>query len=185
MTDEWFGKFVRKMEDLGLMENTLLFVFSDHGVSLAEHGYTGKVDEALWPELTDIPFLVRHPDGAGAGQTSDFYASNHDIAPTILATMNIEQQQPMDGQDLTPILEGGEPRQARDYFTLGYDEYSWARDDDYVLSVRNDGTEARLYDLREDPRMNNNIAGDNQDVVRRMYNDYIIADSGGEPPPIY
>ena len=185
MTDEWFGRFVRKMEDLGLMENTLLFVFSDHGVSIAEHGYTGKVDEALWPELTDIPFFVRHPDGTGAGQTSDFYASFHDIAPTVLATMNIEPQQEMDGQDLTPILEGGEPRQARDYFTLGYDEYSWARDDDYALSVRNDGTEARLYDLREDPQMDNDISGDNQDVVRRMYNDYIIADAGGEPPPIY
>jgi len=185
MTDEWFGRFMRKMEDLGLLENTLLFVLSDHGISLGEHGYTGKVDEALWPELTDIPFLVRHPEGKGAGQTSDFYASIHDVAPTVLANMGIEQPQPMEGQDLTPVLEGGDPLEERPHFTLGYDEYSWARDEDYVLSVRNDGTQPRLYDLREDPQMDDNIAEANPDVVRRMYREYIVADAGGEPPPIY
>ena len=185
MTDKWFGDFMQKMEDLNLLENTLMFVFSDHGVSLGEHGYTGKVDEALWPEITDIPFFVRHPEGKGAGETSDFYASIHDIAPTILATMDVAQPQPMDGQDLTPILEGQAPREERPHFTLGYDEYSWARDEDYALSVRNDGSEARLYDLREDPDMDSNIAGENPDIVRRMYDDYIVADAGGEPPPIY
>jgi arylsulfatase A-like enzyme len=185
MTDKWFGDFMRKMKDLGLLENTLLFVFSDHGVSLGEHGFTGKVDEALWPELTDIPFFVRHPDGRGAGQTSDFYASIHDIAPTILANMGIEQPQPMDGQDLTPILDGGSPVEERPHFTLGYDEYSWARDDDYVLACRNDGSESRLYDLREDPNMDNDISAGNRDRVRRMYQEYIVADAGGEPPPIY
>jgi arylsulfatase A-like enzyme len=185
MTDKWFGDFMRKMEDLGLLENTLLFVFSDHGVSLGEHGFTGKVDEALWPELTDIPFFVRHPDGRGAGQTSDFYASIHDIAPTILANMGIEQPQPMDGQDLTPILDGGSPVEERPHFTLGYDEYSWARDDNYVLACRNDGSESRLYDLREDPNMDNDISAGNRDRVRRMYQEYIVADAGGEPPPIY
>jgi arylsulfatase A-like enzyme len=185
MTDEWFGRFMQKMEDLNLLENTLVFVFSDHGVSLGEHGYTGKVDESLWPELTDIPFMVRHPEGKGAGETSDFYASIHDIAPTILANMDISQPQPMDGQDLTPVLEGGEPEEERPHFTLGYDEYSWCRDDDYVMACRNDGSEARLYDVREDPSMDNDIAAENRDVVRRMYDDYIVADAGGEPPPIY
>jgi arylsulfatase A-like enzyme len=185
MADKWFGDFVNKMEDLGLMENTLLFVLSDHGIALGEHGYTGKPFTALWPELTDIVYYVRHPEGKGAGQTSDFYASTHDIAPTILANMNIDQPQQMTGQDLTPILEGSGPKEERSHFTPGYDEYSWARDDDYALIIRNDGTEARLYDLREDPNMDNDISSGNQETVRKMYNDYIVADAGGEPPPIY
>lgn len=184
MTDEWFGRFMNRMEDLNLMEDTLLFVFADHGMALGEHGYTGKPFNMLWPEMTDIPFFVHHPEGKGTGQTSDFFASNHDIAPTILATLGIEQERPMDGQDLTPVLEGRPPNQRRAHFTLGCDEYSWARDEDYAMFCLNDMSSPKLYDLREDPEMNDDIAGDNREVVRRMYEDYIVADAGGEPPPL-
>ena len=49
---------------------------------------------------------------------------------------------------------------------------------------RNDGAEARLYDLREDPEMNRDIAGANPDIVRRMMEGYLLKDAGG-PLPIY
>jgi len=45
---------MNKTADLGLMGSTLLIVFSDHGVSQGEHGYKGKVAQAIWPELKDI-----------------------------------------------------------------------------------------------------------------------------------
>lgn len=185
LTDRWFGEFMNKMADLNLMQNTLLIVFSDHGVALGEHGYTGKVAGAIWPELTDIVYYVHHPEGKGSGKTSDFHASIHDIAPTVLGTMEIEPPQPMDGQDLTPVLERKAPERERPYFTLGYDNYSYAQDDDYALAVRNDGQEPRLYDLRRDPKMNDNIASGSEDVVRRMIGDYILKDAGGEAPPMY
>jgi hypothetical protein len=51
--------------------------------------------------------------------------------------------------------------------------------------VRNDGSDPRLYDLSQDPKMENNIAVGNRDTVRRMYQDYIVSDAGGEPPPTY
>lgn len=184
MADHWLGAFLNKMNDLGFMDNTLLMVLSDHGVSLGEHGYTGKVDRALWPELTDTFFFIRHPGGKGAGQTSDYYASTHDIAPTVLGTMGIERPEQMTGQDLSVILEGKEPEK-RDHFTLGYNNYSWTRDDRYVMSSRNDGAEARLYDTEKDPEMDKDISRDNPDVVKRMFNDYIIKDAGGEMPPMY
>lgn len=185
MTDRWFGRFVNRMADLGLLESTLLIVFSDHGVSLGEHGFTGKVAQAIWPELKDIIFYVRHPKGKGSGKTSDFRAGFHDIAPTVLGQMGLEPPQPMDGQDLGPILEGNAPHQERPYVTLGYGNYSWAEDDRWALSARNDGEEARLYDLASDPKMNKNVAGGNRDVVRRMWEGYVLRDAGGEPPPMY
>ena len=63
-----------RMDELDLFENTLILL-SDHGHALGEHGYTGKPHYALWPELTDIVFMIRHPEGKGAGETSDHYAS--------------------------------------------------------------------------------------------------------------
>ncbi len=33
--------------------------------------------------------------------------------------------------------------------------------------------------------MDKNVAGANRDVVRRMWNDYVLKDAGGKPPPMY
>lgn len=185
MADRWFGEFMNGMEERGLLDETLLIVFSDHGVSLGEHGYTGKVARAIWPELKDTILYIRHPEGRGAGKTSDYRASIHDIAPTVFGVMDLEAEQRMEGQNLGVILDGKEPEIARSYITLGYDNYSWAEDDDWALSVRNDGEEARLYDLKKDPEMNENVASANPDVVKRMYDDYIVEDADGEAPPVY
>jgi arylsulfatase A-like enzyme len=103
------------------------------------------------------------------------------VAPTILGFLGAEPEQPMDGQDLSVLLDGGEP-QERNHFTLGYDEYVWTRDEDYVMVSRNDGAEAKLYDLSTDPGMNTDIAGDNPDVVRRMFDEYVLGDAGGPLP---
>jgi arylsulfatase A-like enzyme len=183
MTDRWLGNFINRMEELDVLDSTLLLVFSDHGVALGEHGFTGMVPEALWPELTGNVMYVRHPGGDGAGETSDYRASLHDIAPTILGVAGTEQ--PTEGQDLSVILSGGEPDDPRGHATLGFGGYSWTEDGGYALSVRNDGSDGRLYDLREDPAVKDNVAADNQDTVRRMYRDYIVSDAGGEPPPTY
>ncbi len=181
MTDRWLGNFLDKMHSSGLAENTLLIVLSDHGVALGEHDATGKPFWALWPEVTDIPYFIRHPEGKGAGQTSDFFASTHDVAPTVLGYLGLEPPQPMDGQNLMVLLNGEDPA-PREHFTLGYDEYVWTRDDRYVMVSRSDGSEARLYDLTADAQMNTDVAGSNPDVVDRMWNDYVLEDAGGPLP---
>jgi arylsulfatase A-like enzyme len=183
MMDRWLGNFLDKMEELNLLENTLLLFISDHGVAHGEHGYTGKPPYALWPEVTDIPFLIRHPEGKGAGEVSDYYASTHDVAPTVLGFLGIEPPEPMDGQDLSVLFEDAEPEE-RAHFSLGYNDHAWARDDDYAMFAKNDGSNAFLYDLREDPNMDKNIASSNQDLLNRMWNEYVLKDAGG-PLPTY
>ena len=181
LADRWLGRFLEKMEELKLFENTLLVVISDHGHLLGEHGFVGKLHYALWPELTDIVFMVRHPEGKGAGETSDHYASTHDVAPTVLATLGVDSPRPMDGQDLSVLFEGKTPR-PRDHFTLGYGAHVWCRDDRYAMFGRDDGTEARLYDLTADPGLNEDVAGDHPDIVRRMFEGYVLKDAGGPLP---
>ena len=181
MVDRWLGNFLDKMAELDLLENTLLIVLSDHGIAHAEHGIAGKPSYALWPEVTDIPFFIRHPGGKGAGETSDYYASTHDVAPTVLGFLGIEPEQPMDGQDLSVFFDGGEPEE-RAHFTLGYNDHAWARDDDYVMFAKNDGSNALLYDLRTDPNMDKDIAASHQDILNKMWNDYVLEDAGGPLP---
>jgi arylsulfatase A-like enzyme len=178
MADRWLGNLLERAHDLGGMDNTLLIVISDHGHALGEHGYTGKPAYALWPELTDIVFLLRHPEGKRAGETSDYYASTHDVAPTILGFLGVEPPQPMEGQDLSVLLDGEEPR-PRNHFTLGYGKHVWCRDGSYVMFARSDGTAARLYDARTDPRQTRGLAEGAPETVERMFEEYVLKDAGG------
>jgi arylsulfatase A-like enzyme len=181
MMDRWLGHFLDKMEELGLFEDTLLVLLSDHGHAFGEHGYAGKVPAALYPELTDITFLIRHPGGKMAGKSSDYFASTHDVAPTILGFLGVEPPAPMQGQDLTVLLDGGSSEE-RPYFTAGYHDHAWARDEDHAMFARNDGSEAKLFDIANDPNMDNDIAGSNPDVVKKLWNDYVLKDAGGPLP---
>jgi arylsulfatase A-like enzyme len=181
MMDRWLGRFLDKMEELNLFENTLIILLSDHGIAFGEHGVIGKPHYALWPEVTDVPFLIRHPEGRGAGETSDHYASTHDVAPTILGFLGIEPRSPMEGQDLSVLFDGGDP-DPRPHFTLGYHTYVWARDDRYVMFGSHDRASAKLFDLREDPEMRQDIAVGHPDVVGRMFDEYVIGDAGGPLP---
>jgi arylsulfatase A-like enzyme len=183
MMDRWLGRFLDKMEELGLFENTMLLLVSDHGVALGEHGFTGKPPYVLWPEITDVPFLIRPPDGRGAGETSEYHASTHDVASTILGYLGLETPEQLEGQDLSVILEGGEPED-RSHFTAGYHDHVWTRDDRYVMFCRYDGADAKLYDVQNDPEMRDDIARSEPNIVKRMYDGYVIRDAGG-PLPVY
>ena len=183
MVDRWLGHLLDKMESTGRMDDTLLVVLADHGVALGEHGFTGKPYNALWPELTDIPFLIRTPDGKGAGETSDYFASTHDVAPTILGALGLLPPRQMDGQYLTLLMGDSEPM-PRDHFTLGYNQFVWTRDDRYVMFGLNNRSDLKLYDTQKDPGMNHDIAADNQDIVNHMFDDYVIKDAGGPLPHV-
>jgi len=180
MMDTWLGNFLDRMEELNLFENTFLLLLSDHGHAFGEHGFAGKVPAALYPELTDITFLIRHPGGKGAGQTSDYFASTHDVAPTVLGAIGIEQPEAMEGQDLTVLLDGSEPA-PREHFTAGYHDHVWARDQSYAMFSRTNGSEAKLFELEKDPEMNRDVAASNPEVVKRMWNEYVLKDAGGPP----
>jgi len=101
----------------------------------------------------------------------------------VLGVVGMEPPHPMEGQDLSVLLDGEEP-EVRLHFTLGYSEFAWVRDETYAMFAKSDGTGARLYDLREDLGMNRDVADDHPDVVRQMMEGYILKDAGG-PLPLY
>ncbi|MBA2619486.1 MAG: sulfatase [Rubrobacter sp.] len=181
MMDAWLGRFLDKMDETGLSDDTMLILLSDHGHAFGEHGFAGKVTSALYPELTDIGFMIRHPEGKMAGETSDFFAQTHDVAPTFLGHLGVEPPEPMQGANLSVLFDGGEPG-ARPYITAGYHDHVFARDDRYAMFAKNVGSAARLFDLEEDPKMDRNIADANPDMVKRMWNDYVLKDAGGPLP---
>jgi arylsulfatase A-like enzyme len=179
LVDRWLGAFLRFVGDLQLFDNTLLIVTSDHGIQLGEHGLTGKVSRGLWYELTDVPLLVRYPDGQGAGTSVDAFVQHQDVVPTILAALKVAPPAALDGKDLVQIATNDVAR--REYVVSGFDEFVWYRDDRWVYIGKNDGTPLQLFDMKEDPRQENDVSGSEKSVIETAQK-RILQEAGGPIP---
>jgi arylsulfatase A-like enzyme len=182
MVDRWLGRFLEQINDLGLATNTGVAIISDHGHSLGDRDVSGKIPACQHNELVELVFMLRHPDGSGAGQTSDTFVYNIDVVETLAAWAGIELI--TEGRDLTPLMEGG-PWEDRPYVTGAFDNWVTYQDRAHKLiqctDHVDDPTYAKLYDLRKDPREQNNIAVEELALVKELYK-RILQDAGGDVP---
>jgi len=180
MVDTWLGYFLDKMKELELMDTTLIVFLSDHGHPLGEHGIIGKLPWALYPELMDVPLLVRHPKGEKAGTHIDKFVYNHDIFPTILNLLEIPTPEKSNSINLWfYVTEKNAPE--RGYVTSIFRDYVWARDEKYAYISNIYGKEVHLYDVESDPNQHKDIAQENPKEVKRMF-ERILEDAKGVLP---
>jgi len=182
LVDVWLGRFLDRLANLGLDENTLLVLVSDHGVLLGEHGWVGKRYSEMHQELTHVPLMIRHPGGKAKGRASSYYASTHDIGPTVLSVLGVREPRGMNGVDLSPLLNGRRPRRKRSYRTASYNTYVSAGDERWLLIAGNRREELRLYDRRRDRGEHRNVAHGHPQQVRRLWS-MILRDAGPKGLP--
>ena len=82
--DEWVGRLMDVVPD-----DVFLFVLGDTGIALGEHDYAGRGTPTSHRLSYEIPYLIRHPRGEKAGDDVDWYATTHDVAPTLLSSMGL------------------------------------------------------------------------------------------------
>jgi arylsulfatase A-like enzyme len=181
LVDVWLGQFLDRLENLGLAENTLLILVSDHGVLLGERGWVGKRYSEMHEELTHVPMAMRHPAGKGSGRTSNYYASTHDVGPTVLSVLGVDEPSGMNGADLSPLFSGRSPRTRRTYRTASYNTYVSAADERWLLIAGDHREELRLYDRKRDRYERRNIAHSHPKKVRELWG-RILDDAGGHLP---
>lgn len=180
MTDLWLGRLLDRLHDQDLERETVILLVSDHGVLLGEHGWTGKVQTALYPALIHVPFIVVDPRRRRAGRKSDFFASTHDVAPTVLSMVDVPAPEAMTGVDLSRPFEGRRLPD-RDYAWGGYSDSFYIRNERWALWAYNKPTGFKLFDLQNDPGQNNNVASRHPGVVNDLYGK-VLARAGGRLP---
>jgi arylsulfatase A-like enzyme len=178
--DSWIGRLLNLLDDLGLADRTVVYYLSDHGILLGEHGLLGKANAMLGKEIHSVPYMIRHPEGKRAGETSDYFVSTHDVAPTLLSFQGLTVPGRMEGEDLTVMFEGADPPE-RDYWTTAYADQVAAGDGRWLLIADNQGKKKVLFDTDDDPDEENDVASDNPDVVARLWRN-VVNDAGGTMP---
>jgi arylsulfatase A-like enzyme len=99
---------VGKMRELGLLEDTVLVVTSDHGESFGEHGQIGH-GRQMYDELLRIPLVMQGPAPFRGGRTIDAGVGLIDVLPTLLDHAKIPPPGGIDGRSFLGCIERGEP----------------------------------------------------------------------------
>jgi arylsulfatase A-like enzyme len=173
---------MNRLADENLLDETVVYYMSDHGLTLGEHGILGKhAARAQW-HIYHVPAMIRHPDGKLAGKRSNFFASSHDVARTLLSFMGVRAPGAMNGEDLS-VLFSGQDAPPRPHFTSCYDNYLLAGDESWFFISDSDGRRKRLYDKRRDPREITDVAGRHPELVDRYWR--VLEDEAGGMLPVF
>ena len=170
--DRWFGKLIDRIEELGLFENTMVALLSDHGKTIGDRENFGMSNKDSSRHLYDVPLMVRHPDGIGAGQRFDQWVYDIDLTATALDALGEEPIPGMDGQSFLPIMTG-EVDKLHDYAITGYSEVHCVWQDDFVY-IRDMETDSEgLYDAWKDKDQRNNLCAEmpelRAELAARLY----------------
>ena len=192
------GRLLRKIEDLGLFENSVVVFTADHGMYIGEHDRTGKSnlsdddERGPWPlyqEITHIPLIVRAP-GFQPRRIPGNLVQPVDIMPTVLDLAGAPLPDGMHGHSMKPLMGGSAdwPRK------VAYASQALApnrpgapkttiRDGPWTLIIGGkEGTGPELYDLQSDPAQQNNVFAAKQSVAQGLHRTFLdwLADVGAD-----
>lgn len=98
VVDDWVGKIVGQLEQDGLLEDTFIFYFGDHGGVLpGSKGYLRETGLHV-PLVVRIPENWKHLVAIPAGKSVDGFVSFIDFAPTVLHLASVEVPEHFDGE---------------------------------------------------------------------------------------
>lgn len=176
--DAQVGRIIEELENLGLSDNTIVVIWSDHGFKLGEHAAWSKHSNV---EIdTRAPLVISIPGMAHAGETANGLVEFVDIYPTLSELAGLPLPDHLEGSSFEPLLN--EPN--RDWKTAVFSQFPRGkrlmgysmRTERYRLTTwvsRSDHSRVdaiELYDHQTDPQENINIANDpaNQELVAKL-----------------
>jgi arylsulfatase A-like enzyme len=116
-TDDWLNYLFNNLQKLGIYNNTLIIVTSDHGEQFWERGSFGH-GGTFYDEEIRVPLIIKLPQELDNGRKRiNEPVSLIDIPPTILDYLDIPKPQCYQGESLKPIIEGTHKK--REYAIAG------------------------------------------------------------------
>jgi arylsulfatase A-like enzyme len=189
--DELVGKVLRRLDALGLRENTIVVFQSDHGHSTEVRtfgggGYAGSYRGAkfsLFEGGIRVPAIVRAPKRWPRGVVRNQFATGIDWFPTLATAAGASVPAGVDGKDLNTVLRSASAPTPHPTFHWqsggGANRPQWAvRDGRWKLVANGVDTSAPagsppvdpvwLSDLESDPGERRNVATEDPEAVVRL-----------------
>jgi choline-sulfatase len=111
--DTLIGKVMATAEAEGLLENSAVMFWVDHGDFAGQYGLVEKWDTAMQDCILHVPQTLYAP-GLPAGKRIDSLTEHTDIAPTVLDLLGLapDEQWGIHGESLLPVIRGERRKEA-------------------------------------------------------------------------
>jgi arylsulfatase A-like enzyme len=190
MLDKYIGKILDKLEDMGIVENTLVCFTTDHGDFWGQHGLVAKAIHH-YEDLLRVPLVVSMPGTIPEDTVSDSLQSTVDLPQTFLSIAGLPVPRSMTGVDEKAVWVG-ETDSIRDHVivenqhqptTMNMRTYINQR---YKMTVHYNRKYGELYDLKKDPREYENLWDDpeHQDLKRDILLRFLHGEMAKAPIPM-
>jgi arylsulfatase A-like enzyme len=167
LVDTWFGYFIDYIKRIGIWDDSIIVVVSDHGHMLGEHGLIAKAANPLGREVADLVAMIRFPGGEYSGKTCDKFCYHHDIAATLCEACGVPSND-MDGKDLFKLVQDDDLTYY-DHVTVAWGGSVAVYDGDWWYNGYVWDTEGgRLYDVNKDPKLTQNIIKENPEKAEEL-----------------
>jgi arylsulfatase A-like enzyme len=110
-TDYNVGRIMKALQELRIIDETMVVVVSDHGEAFFEHGIEGHARN-LYREVLETPWLIFLPWELEQGIVVEQRVANIDVWPTLLDMLGLQSLPGAEGQSmLRLILDAGAGRE--------------------------------------------------------------------------
>lgn len=159
--DALIGNLMDRMEELDLMKNTIIVLWSDHGWFLGEHGYWCK--HALYELGTRVPLIIKVPGMKEAKRVKTF-VELVDLYPTLCDLTNLAKPDHLQGKSFAPVFSDADYEHKKFAYSRFRTGESVKIDSLRYSVYLEEGkmTGEMLYDHNKDPDENINIVGDSK-----------------------
>jgi hypothetical protein len=103
--DDEVASFLAKLDELGVANDTIVAVLSDHGTAFYERGSFGQGNEIVSDVSNRIPFVVRDPRRQHRVHAVDRVVRAVDVMPTLLALAGVSVPPSCEGVSLVPYVQ--------------------------------------------------------------------------------
>lgn len=164
--DAGIGRILRRLEEKGLTNDTLVVFTADNGMSMGHHGIWGKGNGTrpmnMYDTAVKVPFLISYPPLIPKGSVCKAMVSAYDWFPTLLDFLGLDMQvtSRLPGRSFLPALWGGTLPGGD---VVVFDEYGpvrMIRSQTHKLVVRYPYGYHEFYDLEKDPNEEHNLIDD-------------------------
>jgi arylsulfatase A-like enzyme len=106
--DDLVGSYIGELSRLGIIDDTLIIITSDHGEELMERGHVGhsscNLSGTLYDESIKVPLIMHLPKKLPAGKVIDDQIAQIDIMPTLFELLGLDLTTRCDGKSLIPLI---------------------------------------------------------------------------------
>jgi len=182
------GRILKKLEDQGVADNTVIILTSDNGGFINNYQDQRVTSNAplrsgkgsLYEGGVRVPLIIHWPDGTHAGTQSNQLVQTADLYPTILEIAGLQgdlnHNETVDGISLKPLLKYPDSTLKRDTLYWHYPHYyqttspvSSIRQGKWKLLEFFEDKRLELYNLEDDIGETRNLAASEPKKAKELH----------------